>query len=81
MSEESFRPILEFDTDESEFARGFEAGRLWGFLLDHDSDQLDGQPFHATNVEMVLRMLDATGHDGVTAEFSDDPGWMVLRSE
>jgi hypothetical protein len=75
-----FEVVLPFDTDEPEFVRGFEAGRLWE-LLKHGGEingTLDGQAFHSSNVEMVLRMLDA--HDArMTAEFTDDPEWMILR--
>ena len=73
---------LPFDTDSADFARGFEAGRIWERLRDGDLDSLDGQLFHAANAEMVLRMVDATA-DSVgrylRAEFTEAPGWMVLR--
>lgn len=73
MSNEGFRPVLSFDTDDPQFVRGFEAGRLWEQLK-------SGEPFeqeiHAANAELVLRMaesLDVT----VTAEHLDDT-WMLL---
>jgi hypothetical protein len=73
-----FSIALAFDTDDPQFARGFEAGRIWEALKTGDLDQLDGQPIHATNGEMVLRMAEA--HDvALTAEFTDDDVWMVLR--
>lgn len=74
-----FLLALEFDTDDPEFARGFEAGRLWEIFRRNDEHMLDGQFFHASNSELVLRMIDAWGRQGVTAEFTEDPVWMVLR--
>lgn len=32
--EHGFEPLLAFDTDDPQFARGFEAGRLWATLND-----------------------------------------------
>lgn len=49
--------ILAFDTDDPEFARGFEAGRLWERVK---ADQTDwSQMIHAVNAEMVMRMCEA----------------------
>lgn len=51
--------LLSFDTDDREFARGFEAGRVWATL------QESAAPIevivHASNTEMVLRMAEALG--------------------
>jgi len=50
--------VLPFDTDDPQFARGFEAGRLWEQLA-------TGEPvvmtLHATNIEMAMRMAEARG--------------------
>jgi hypothetical protein len=74
-----FGCVLPFDTDDSEFCRGFEAGRLWEMLRDHEGDApLAGQQFHASNAEMILRMLDALGRNDLRADIEDDT-WMVLR--
>ena len=49
--------ILAFDSDDPEFARGFEAGRLWERVK---ADQTDwDEMIHATNAEMVMRMCEA----------------------
>lgn len=72
-----FEPILTFDRDSEDFALGFEAGRIWALLTTEGPDSLREQPFHATNVEMVLRMGESLGFE-LRAEFTDDPGWMVL---
>lgn len=67
---------LAFDTDDPQFARGFEAGRIWT-LMQQDPAALIGQPIHATNVEMVVRMMEALDL-GYRAEFTADATWMVL---
>ena len=78
-----YKLMLKFDTDEPEFMRGFEAGRLWMLIsrvADHElmSEELEGTLFHAVNAEMVLRMLEAADLRGWRAEFCADPEWMVL---
>lgn len=65
---------LAFDTDDPEFVRGVEVGRLWEQLKAGDAD---GQMFHATNAEMVMRMAESLDLD-VRAEDVDET-WMVLR--
>lgn len=73
-----FQPVLPFDTDDPEFVRGVEVGRLWEMLQHHDGEFV--QEFHATNAEMVLRMAEATARD-VTAEEMDGDTWMLLKVE
>lgn len=73
----SHQRVLAFDSDSPEFVRGFEAGWLYQRLA--ADEQVDGQPFHAVNAEMVMRMLDALGRTDLTASFTSDPVWMVLR--
>ena len=51
--------ILAFDTNSPEFARGFEAGRLWALLRERPG-RVD-EVVHAVNSEMILRMGEATG--------------------
>jgi hypothetical protein len=52
--------ILEFDSIDSEFQRGFECGEIWACLTD------DVEEVHsiitADNAEMVMRMAEATGY-------------------
>lgn len=52
-----WKPLLRFDTDDPEFARGFEAGRLWERVK---ADQTDWDEIvHASNAEMVMRMCES----------------------
>lgn len=69
--------IFPFDTDHPEYARGFEAGRLWA-LLRSDPGELE-ETVHASNTEMVLRMAEAVGRD-VTGEMLDDT-WTLVTVE
>ncbi len=56
--------VLAFDTDDPEFTRGFEAGRIWQATE-------DGTPWSglvtAANAEMLMRIAEARGM-GVRAE-------------
>jgi len=69
--------LLPFDTDDPEFARGFEAGRLWAILRSGDDEVV--QCIDASNAEMAMRLAEATertvvatelGHDWLEATFS-----------
>jgi hypothetical protein len=73
----SWELLLEFDSDNEEFVRGFEAGRIWT-LMEEDPDKLEGLLFHAVNGEMILRMLEAKGLS-MKAEFTEDDTWMILK--
>lgn len=63
--------VLAFDTDDPEFVRGFEAGRLWEQLKVGEPFE---QEFHSVNAEMVLRMAEELGVP-YRAEIVDDR-WM-----
>jgi hypothetical protein len=69
--------VLSFDTDDSEFVRGFEAGRLWEQMRDVDVDEFN-QQIHATNSEMALRMCEKTGRR-FAADIADDHCWLNLH--
>ncbi len=73
----SFSLILPFDTDSEEFARGFEAGRIWT-LMEENPDKIPGLIFHAENAEMIMRMLEVKGLQ-FKAHFTDDHHWMRLE--
>ena len=61
--------ICPFDSDDPEFARGFEAGALWERLK---ADPACEATIHATNVEMVMRMAKAAHREVATETLDDD---------
>jgi hypothetical protein len=71
--------LLPFDTDDPEFARGFEAGRVWAVLQLQPDEEVDVE-LHASNAEMAIRMAEATGRR-VRGEESDDGRWITLSFE
>jgi hypothetical protein len=71
--------LLPFDTDHPEFARGFEAGRIWAALQLHP-DEPQQVIVHATNAEMAIRIGEATRRR-VRGEESDDGYWITLDFE
>lgn len=68
-----FSLALAFDTDDPEFVRGVEAGRLWEQLK--SGEQVD-QTIHATNAEMAIRMCEALDRE-FTAQVLDET-WVEL---
>lgn len=52
--------ILEFDTIDDEFQRGFECGEIWACLTDEVEEV--HSIISAKNAEMVMRMSEATGY-------------------
>jgi hypothetical protein len=67
---------LPFDSDDPEFARGFECGALWHTIEyvagRHAAEELAGYPdgthvaeiksaIHGTSAEMIMRMCDSKG--------------------
>lgn len=54
------RLLLPFDTQDPQFARGFECGRVWA-ILRADPDAEFSEYVHAANLEMLLRMAEAAG--------------------
>ena len=67
--------ILAFDSDDPEFARGFEAGRLWAQLRGNPDEPFN-ELIHARNAELVLRMAEATGRHVRADEVGDD--WLEV---
>lgn len=65
-----YRPVLPFESDDPEFVRGFECGRIWALLAQHE------QPLkvlaHKSNAEMLLRMAESTGRPVQTEEMDDE---------
>jgi hypothetical protein len=52
--------LLEFDTKDSEFHRGFQCGEIWACLVDEVQEVQ--AIISANNAEMILRMTEATGY-------------------
>jgi hypothetical protein len=69
-------PLLVFDRNSRDFAMGFELGRLWEQLK---TGEAFDQTIHAVNVEMVVRMREATGRDMRIVDV--DETWCVLFVE
>ena len=72
--EPGYELVLSFDTDDPEFARGVEVGRLWELTRDGVSASL----VQAHNRGMVERIAVARGI-GVDFELTDDPFWLVAK--
>lgn len=68
---------LAFDTDEPQFARGFEAGRLWQML--ESSDQGFTAIMHGPNAEMILRMAEATNRSVRSREMAPGSEWIEVE--
>ena len=61
--------ICPFDSDDPEFARGFEAGALWERLK---ADPACEATVHASNAEMVTRMASAARREVSIEALEDD---------
>src|SRR5262245_13292423 len=68
--------VLAFDTDDPEFARGVEVGRLYAALQPRTLEAHRGH-FHASNGEMIRRVAAATGY-GFAVDYSD-PIWTFVE--
>ena len=72
----SFAALLLFDTDDVEFARGFEAGRLWTRLREEPDVEFDVN-LSVENAEMALRIAEATERQVQSEELGD--GWLAVK--
>lgn len=74
-----FNMLLPFDTDDEQFSRGFEAGRVWdlvGTAIAHEDLPTDAVTVHGSNAEMMLRIAET---HGVRLEAQDlDDTWMEV---
>jgi uncharacterized protein involved in high-affinity Fe2+ transport len=77
--------LLEFDTANEEFQRGFECGEIWACLT--DNVLAVKSIITAKNAEMVMRMAEATGYsyegryltEEEISQLKVGPGeWMVV---
>lgn len=69
--------LLPFDTDEPEFVRGMEIGRLWERLKYENNEVV--AVIHTTNAEMVIRISEAIERPVKSEELGD--GWMEIIFE
>jgi len=67
--------VLPFDVDEAEFVRGVEVGLVWAGL-GHD-DERQSFTVHASNVEMMLRIAEASGR--AVRSIDVDETWVVVE--
>lgn len=66
---------LAFDTNDPEFARGVEVGKLYEYLRWNPGEEFE-QVVHLSNAEMVLRIAEALGRPVVSEEY--DGTWMAV---
>lgn len=74
--------IVAFDTDEPEFARGWQMGMLY-MLLYSGVAEIE-VPLYITNAEMVIRIAEALGYNFEAryedpALDADDHDWMIVK--
>jgi maleate cis-trans isomerase len=74
MSDEGYSLALPFDTDNEEFVRGVEIGRLWEKLKNEDGIVIE--TIHLSNAEMVIRIAEALERPVVSEEIDDT--WMTV---
>lgn len=72
--QEGFEMALSLDGRPHDFVLGVEIGRLWEQLSDPQAFE---QTIHAENLEIVMRMREATGRQ-ITVEDSTDDAWCHL---
>jgi hypothetical protein len=78
MSEEEaeYHLVFKFDTDEPEFARGFEAGKLYATIGDSlfGVSELESAGFviHHANTELVMRMAEKFNLSFTATEIDDE---------
>lgn len=68
----SYELLLPFDTDNPEFIRGVEIGRLWE-TLKNTPEEFE-QTVHLSNAEMVIRIAEAQRRTVQSRELDDT--WM-----
>ena len=66
--------VLPFDTNDHEFARGVEVGRMWESLQRDEGGS--AHLIHCNNAEMALRIAEATGRSVQAEEL--DGHWMEV---
>lgn len=70
--------VLAFDTDDPEFVRGVELGKLYETLRLRPDERVE-QTIHIVNAEMALRVGEALGRAVASVELDDR--WMTVTYE
>lgn len=72
--EDEYHNLIEFDDESEAFARGFEAGRIWGILSKLAPEKGLKAIMRKDNAEMVLRIAEYHGRKVVSAglEFTEE---------
>ena len=79
MGETGWKILLPFDTDDPEFCRGFEAGRMWERIK---SDRTTwSQIIHATNAEMIMRMCELEYRSFRAEDLAGNEMWIQVWIE
>ena len=76
MAEHTWSPVLLFDSDDQEFARGVEVGKLYEAVRTWPRTEPYEATVHGSNAEMVLRIAEATRRP-VKADHIDET-WMSV---
>lgn len=74
--------MVQYDTDDPEFARGVQVGMIWQ-LLNGGVEEFE-MPVYLTNAEMVLRLCEATGYTYTARyedddRYEDDSDWIIIH--
>jgi hypothetical protein len=72
-----FELVLAFDSDSTEFSRGFELGAVWT-MLKHDCPEALPKVYRETNARMLQRIAHATGFVAWMSR-SSTPGWIEVE--
>ena len=63
--------LLAFDSDEPEFVRGFECGRIWAEIRGNEDIVLGPYTMHSSNAEMAIRIAEACGRIASSEEIDE----------
>lgn len=72
---DNYALLFPFDTDDPQFIRGVEVGRLWEIMK--ATPEAFEETVHLTNAEMVLRIAEAQNRVVVSEEH--DEIWMTVK--
>jgi hypothetical protein len=73
-----WRTILDLDSSDPQFSRGFELGTVWSLVRDPDYDAIDAV-VSASNTEMLIRLGEATGRPFRATPVDDAGEWLRVE--